>query len=291
MSSAFVEPVEDYSRLAGLDAAFSPDIEEVFDDERFEAGRALSILGVQVTDLKKARAIALLEQVIRQASARTRAIYIVNAHTLNLACEDEHYRWALNNAFRVFGDGTGVRWAARARGVRLHDNLVGTDLIPELFAATAGAGHRYFLLGATDETICRAAATAQARFPGWELAGCHHGYVQTSATAAAAIAQINDSQADLLLVGMGNPLQELWIHRHLKDLRVPLAIGVGGLFDHWAGNLQRAPRWVRALGYEWLQILLQQPHKWRRYVLGNPKFLYRMIRDLRRERFAEPATA
>src|SRR5690606_24428114 len=122
----------------------------------------------------------------------------------------------------------------------------------------------------------RAAATARVRFPGWIQAGCHHGYVQQPDEAAAAIAQINAAAPDVLLVGMGNPLQERWIHDHLDELRVPVAIGVGGLFDHWAGNLRRAPTWVRALGYEWVQLLLQQPHKWRRYLLGNPKFLYRM---------------
>jgi N-acetylglucosaminyldiphosphoundecaprenol N-acetyl-beta-D-mannosaminyltransferase len=80
----------------------------------------------------------------------------------------------------------------------------------------------------------------------------------------------------LLLVGMGNPLQEQWIDRNLTRLHVPLCMGTGGLFDHWAGNIKRAPRWVRRLGCEWLQLLLQQPHKWRRYLLGNPAFLYRM---------------
>ena len=75
---------------------------------------------------------------------------------------------------------------------------------------------------------------------------------------------------------MGNPLQEQWIHDHRAALRVPVSIGVGGLFDHWGGNLRRAPLWVRRLGFEWLQILLQQPgRKWRRYLLGNPKFLAR----------------
>ncbi len=58
-------------------------------------------------------------------------------------------------------------------------------------------------------------------------------------------------------------------------------MGIGGLFDHWGGNLKRAPKWVRYLGYEWLQILLQQPKKWRRYLLGNPKFLSRVWQQLK----------
>mgnify|MGYP003349334003 CR=1 FL=1 len=84
----------------------------------------------------------------------------------------------------------------------------------------------------------------------------------------------------LLLVGMGNPLQETWIDRWRERLGVPVAIGVGGLFDHWGGNLRRAAPWVRRLGIEWVQILLQQPgRKWRRYLVGNPLFLARALRD------------
>ncbi len=280
MNSPFAEidPTEELLTTSFDVANLSPAFEDVLDDEKFIAGRIVNILGVPVTDLPKAAAIELLHQAVALPGRLTRAIYIVNAHTLNLAAEDEHYRWALNSAFRVFGDGTGVRWAARAQGIRLYDNLVGTDLVPEFFTATAGEGYRYFLLGATADTIQRAAVTAQTRFPGWKLAGCHHGYVQEDSSAEEVIQKINDSGADVLLVGMGNPLQEMWIHRHLHELRIPLAIGVGGLFDHWAGNIQRAPKWVRKLGYEWLQLLLQQPHKWRRYLLGNPKFVYRMLR-------------
>jgi N-acetylglucosaminyldiphosphoundecaprenol N-acetyl-beta-D-mannosaminyltransferase len=169
------------------------------------------------------------------------------------------------------------------RGIRLRDNLVGTDLVPELFAATAGQGRRYYLVGADPDTIRRAAQTAQEQFPGWTLAGYHHGYIN-EAQSAAVVGRVNASGAEVLLVGMGNPLQERWIHRHEHALRVGVCIGVGGLFDHWAGNIRRAPRWVRWLGYEWVQLLLQQPKKWRRYLLGNPKFLLRITAAWRSDR-------
>jgi N-acetylglucosaminyldiphosphoundecaprenol N-acetyl-beta-D-mannosaminyltransferase len=239
------------------------------------AGRTLSVLGVRITDMSKRDAVARIDRLLAQRNGRTHSIFIVNAHTLNLATDDSTFRDVLNSAGTVFGDGTGVRWAARQRGIRLRDNLVGTDLVPELFAATAGQGRRYYLVGTDPDTIRRAAATAQQRFPGWTLAGYHHGYIN-DAQSAAVVERVNASGADVLLVGMGNPLQERWIHRHEHALRVPVAIGVGGLFDHWAGNIRRAPGWVRWLGYEWVQLLLQQPKKWRRYLLGNPKFLLRI---------------
>jgi N-acetylglucosaminyldiphosphoundecaprenol N-acetyl-beta-D-mannosaminyltransferase len=238
----------------------------------------VSILGVRILNASSIEAIRAIEPLFRRKPAQTNPVYIVNAHTLNLASESAEYRALLNDAYAVFADGTGTRWAARMRGVTLKDNLVGTDLIPKLFEVTSGRGLRYFLLGADARTIRLAANASQRMHPGWQLAGFHHGYVTADSDAAEVIEQINEARPNLLLVGMGNPLQEQWIHRYRHKLQVPVSIGVGGLFDHWGGNLKRAPRWVRQQGFEWLQLMMQQPGKWRRYLIGNPKFLLRTMR-------------
>ena len=112
-----------------------------------------SIFGVKVANLNKQTAIELLEDLVRSQQEDAKSIFIVNAHTLNLARKDKNYHRILNNAYKVLGDGTGVRWAARNRGVTVKANLVGTDLVPEFFAATAGQNYRYFLLGADADTI------------------------------------------------------------------------------------------------------------------------------------------
>jgi N-acetylglucosaminyldiphosphoundecaprenol N-acetyl-beta-D-mannosaminyltransferase len=243
-------------------------------------------MGVPVANLSADEAIDLIEPLFREQHLRTNAIYIVNAHSLNLAAESAHYRSVLNSAYRVLADGTGARWAAGMRGVRLKANLVGTDLIPELFRRTASRGYRYYMLGADARTIELAAQACAGMYPGWTLSGFHHGYLRDDVLTGKVIEEINAAGAHLLLVGMGNPLQELWIYRHRKRLRVPVSIGVGGLFDHWSGNLKRAPQWVRNQGFEWLQLMLQQPHKWRRYLLGNPKFLLRVMRSAASERIS-----
>jgi N-acetylglucosaminyldiphosphoundecaprenol N-acetyl-beta-D-mannosaminyltransferase len=239
----------------------------------------VSVLGVRIANCSRAEAIELLERVLCTTERGARSIFIANAHTLNLAAEDRRYLEVLNGAYRVFADGTGVRWAARLQGIRLKENLVGTDLIPELFLATAGRGFRYFLLGSDADTIRRAAAACAKANRGWDLAGFHQGYIATDELPAV-IAKINASRAHLLLVGMGNPIQEYWIHHHRHALDIPVCVGVGGLFDHWGGNLERAPLWIRGHGFEWLHILFQQPNKWRRYLVGNPRFLYRVLREL-----------
>lgn len=238
--------------------------------------KRLSVLDVPVTDASMDEALALLDAMVASEPPRSHSVYFVNAHTLNVAWEDAEYRNVLKRADRVFGDGTGVRWATRAlHHKQLRDNVNGTDLMPQWFQTRAGRGLRYYLLGNTPERIERAASFTQTTFPGWTLAGYHHGYLEEH-DHASVIDAINASGAHLLLVGMGNPKQEQWIDRHLSSLHVPVCMGVGGLFDYWSGDLERAPGWVRKVGYEWLHLLIRQPFKARRYLLGNPKFLMRV---------------
>lgn len=268
----------DYGEAATmtLDAPATLDVSHVAPAE----DRVISLLGVEITDVTRQRAVELLEEMIQHCDGRTRSVFFVNAHTLNLAAADEEYRRVLNAADHVFGDGTGVRWATRVQGTCVQDNLNGTDLTPALFRETAGRGYRYFLLGSNKETIRRAAEYAEEAFPGWIQAGYHHGYLAAAGPTARLIRQINRSRPDVLLVGMGNPIQERWIDAHRHRLKVPVCMGIGGLFDFWAGNVSRAPRWLRNLGHEWLWRLWQQPRdKANRYLLGNPLFLMRVVRD------------
>lgn len=241
-----------------------------------DGGRLFRVLGVDVIDDTFAGGIARLARVLASRPQRPRSLYFVNAHTLNCAAHDLGFRDVLAAADFVYGDGTGVRWAARLQGLRLQANLNGTDLIPALLAATAECGYSLYLVGGDAHAAQRAADRVQQEYPGWRLAGCHHGYLDERTTESV-VADINRRRPDLLLVGMGNPLQERWIHRHRERLDVALCVGVGALIDRWAGELVRAPAWLRRAGCEWLDILRRQPHKWRRYLLGNPLYLARVV--------------
>jgi N-acetylglucosaminyldiphosphoundecaprenol N-acetyl-beta-D-mannosaminyltransferase len=236
-----------------------------------------TVFGVPIVDLSMEDALALCIDTMRTSSRRAHSLYFVNAHTLNLAWDDPTYREVLSGADWVFGDGTGVRWAMRfLHGHRLRDNVNGTDLVPALLGRDLG--FRFFLLGASADAIERAAAHAREVFPGWQLVGHHHGYVPIDGCDAV-VEKINASRPHLLLVGMGNPKQERWIRAQRSRLAVPLCMGTGGLFDYWAGDLERAPAWLRRRGFEWLHLLLAQPRKFRRYVFGNPLFLIRLARE------------
>jgi N-acetylglucosaminyldiphosphoundecaprenol N-acetyl-beta-D-mannosaminyltransferase len=248
-------------------------------DCREATNPALSVLGVHIDNVTRREAIERIEEAIHRGKQRPISFFFVNAHTLNLAASDPSYREVLNGGDFVFADGTGVRWAARLQGARIRENMVGTDFTPLLFRETAGRGYSYFMLGSDDKTVATAAEYAREAFPGWKQAGYHHGYLSSGADNAAAIEAINAAEPDVLLVGMGNPIQEQWIRASLPRLSVSACLGIGGLFDYWAGNVSRAPQWLRRAGHEWLWRLYQQPVlKARRYLIGNPLFLLRVLR-------------
>ncbi len=240
-----------------------------------------AILGIRIQNVTRQQGIEAIEALIRRRCSRSASVFFVNAHTLNMAASDPSYRDVLNAGDYVFADGTGVRWAARLQGVRVLQNMVGTDFVPELFRETAGRGYSFFMLGADQQTVSAAVNYARYAFPGWNLAGYQHGFMTDD---AAVVEQINAAHPDVLLVGMGNPIQERWIHEHLPQLNVAACLGIGGLFDYWAGNVRRAPAWIRRLGHEWLWRLYEQPAlKARRYLIGNPLFMTRVLREFRRD--------
>lgn len=240
------------------------------------AGEEVRLLGVRFDRLSRAAVLETLESAFERREARK--VYIVNAHTLNLAWSDPEFRDVLNGADLLLNDGSGVQLASRLAGQSFPENLVGTDLAPQLCERAAARNVGVFLLGGRVGMAERAVARLRHLVPGLRICGSHHGYFG-EAEAGQVRELINRSGAGILLVAFGNPLQETWIHRNAPFLRCDLCIGVGGLVDHLGGRLTRAPLWMRRLGIEWVHILLGQPHKWRRYLIGNPLFLIRAIAD------------
>ncbi len=208
----------------------------------------------------------------------------VNPDCLNSAWENENYREVLQGAARVLPDGIGVHLGCRIQGTRLAANLNGTDMFPRLCKRAAENGASLFLLGARPGIAAAAAENMEKQIPGLRIAGTHHGYFDEQKTAEV-IAKVNGSGADILLVAMGAPRQELWLARHADELTAYVRMGVGGLFDFYSGRVQRAPVWVREIGMEWVWRILMEPRRmWRRYVIGNPVFLSRVWRESRGQR-------
>lgn len=236
----------------------------------------VTILGVGIDILSAKEAIVCIEGFI--ASKKPHLIFIANANTLNLGWRDQGYRKVLNSADLVLNDGAGVSWAAKRQGVSFKGNLVGTDFIPELCAATQDKAYSFFFLGAAPGVADLASRELKRRFPGIRVAGVAQGYLSKEEEEEL-VGRIRRAQPDILLVGMGNPLQEKWIYEHRQELNAPVMIGVGALFDYLSGSVPRAPQWMLRLGWEWVFRLAIEPRRlWRRYILGNPRFILRVLR-------------
>lgn len=211
---------------------------------------------------------------VARLRGRARVVHFANAHTLNLAWSDAHFRDVLARADVVLNDGIGLELYARMAGERFEGNFNGTDLVPALLAhASPEAPLRVFLFGGVPGRAEDAARALEARFPGVVVVGTRDGYAHDGAVEA-----INAASPDVLLVGMGNPIQEKWVDTVRHALDVGVAMGVGALIDFLSGKVSRAPRWVRAARLEWLYRLSREPKRlFRRYVLGNPAFLARAL--------------
>lgn len=232
-----------------------------------------TILDVPVGVTTVPEAVALLDNRIEDENPST--VIFANAHTLNQAMSNEQTLAALRRSI-VFNDGIGVDIASRLLfGKSFPENMNGTDFVPRYLESTRHR-LRIFLLGGVPGIAERAAEHLSKEVPQHQVVGCSHGYLSPRGTVEV-VEQIRHSQADLLLVAMGDPKQELWLTEHLPQTGCRLGIGVGALFDFMAGAVPRAPAWVQSLRLEWLYRMMQEPRRlWRRYLVGMPMFLLRV---------------
>lgn len=206
-----------------------------------------------------------------------RTVFYANAHVLNTALDEPDLRAAWQSADLVYADGVGVVWAARWLAGRKLEKLTGADWIGRLAAAAAPLGRRWFLLGGKPGVAELAGLRLAEAFPGLQIAGTYYGFFPESETPVV-MKRIGAARPDLLFVGLGTPRQELWLSLNRGKIEAPLGWAVGALFDYLAGSERRVPPWMNRLGLEWLFRLWNDPrHKWRRYLLGNPIFIWRVL--------------
>jgi exopolysaccharide biosynthesis WecB/TagA/CpsF family protein len=248
---------------------------------------SVDLLGVSVTSGSSADVLAQIER--RMDAADALFVAFANANTLNLASTNADYRHVLSEADLVLNDGIGVALGARMMNRRFPENLNGTDFLPSVLQLAASRGWTVFLLGGAAGTAEMAAANLCQRIAELRIAGVHHGYL-TAESNADLVAAIRASGARVVLAGMGNPAQEFWLASNLEASGAQLGIGVGAFLDFAAGRVARAPLWMRRGRLEWVWRLMVEPRRlWRRYLVGNPLFLFRAARHARRARYRPAA--
>jgi exopolysaccharide biosynthesis WecB/TagA/CpsF family protein len=235
----------------------------------------IELLGVPFARLTPEQAVDAAEELFRRQQPAW--IAVENVHAVNLALSDRSHLGVLRSADLVLNDGKGVMLGARLLGRSFPADLNGNFFTPLLLDRAAGRGWRTFLLGAAPGVVERAADRLRARHPGLVIAGTRDGFIAPDEHDRVC-AGIRASRAELLLIGIGMPRQERWAHEHLRDTGVRLASTVGAFFDFQTGTVPRAPAWLNSVGLEWVHRLALEPRRlWRRYLLGNPIFVLRVL--------------
>ncbi len=240
------------------------------------------ILGLPVDAITMEGTVAEVAAAI--ADGRRCRVLVTNANKAWLASREPRLRQALEAAELVVPEFATV-WAAGVLGRGGIVQVGGITLMKRLLPEAVGRGWSCYFLGARAAVVGAMVARLRAELPDLPVAGWHHGYLDDG-SAAHLQGELRRLCPDLLFVAMGSPLQEYFIDALPADA-VKVAVGVGGSFDVLAGLKNDAPPWLRGSGFEWVYRLAQDPRRlWRRYLVTNPWFVARVLR----ERWAERAS-
>jgi N-acetylglucosaminyldiphosphoundecaprenol N-acetyl-beta-D-mannosaminyltransferase len=243
--------------------------------------KTIEILGVNIDTLSMKESI---EKILRFLNEdRAHSVYTPNSEIIMEALRDPHFREILNRGDMVTADGAGVVLAARILGLPLPQKVSGIDLVRELLPVAAKNGIPFYLLGGRPGVAQDAAKNLMQAYPGLDIRGYSHGYF-TPDKEKELIEEINRSGANIVIVAMGAPRQEKWIHKNLSVLKPRVCMGAGGTLDVFAGRTKLAPECIRRWGLEWLYRLCKEPWRYKR-MLSLPLFIFRVIAERIRSLF------
>lgn len=208
-----------------------------------------------------------------------KAFFYVNAYCLVLASQNQKYKEILNRASIVYSGGIGPILASKILGRPIKERTPTPDFIDFIFESLQKNNQSIYLLGSTRESVKKAAGKINNKFPKLIISGYHSGYFSKTEEEEI-IKEINRLKPTIIFVGMGPPMQELWIERNMDRLNAKVFWGVGAMFDVISGKLPRAPKWIQNLELEWFYRMLQEPKRlWQRYTLGILRFVYITLKD------------
>ncbi|MDT7953399.1 MAG: WecB/TagA/CpsF family glycosyltransferase [Acetobacteraceae bacterium] len=256
--------------------------------DRVRCDRIMRLLGVKLHDISIDR---LLDVIVESVEARDRLLVVnANAHLINLARREPRLVDLFERADVAFCDGAGVQFALKLQTGRRPARHTPPQWILPLGKRLAARDATVFWLGGDADVVVQA-AEAFTKATGMRSVGEHHGFFDLTAGSAESDAvadMINRVKPDLLLVNLGMPRQELWLHDNWNRLQVTVALTGGALVDHVAGRVRRPPIWIADLGLEWLVRLAIEPSRlWQRYLIGLPIFGTHVLLSLVRGRGTE----
>lgn len=235
----------------------------------------VNILGVPIAGMTKDEVLEWIRIMVEQR--KPRHVVTANAEIIYKAYREEEFFKLLDKADLITPDGSGVMGAARLLGKHLPQRVTGIDLAQEIFRVGEEKKWSLYFLGAGPEVVKKAVLNTLSLHNHLNIVGYHHGYFSQQENDQV-VSKIKQAKPDILLVALGAPKQELFIQEHLKDMQVPVSIGVGGTFDVLAGTAKRAPVVMQNLGLEWLYRLTKEPKRYKR-MLALPKFVGAVLKS------------
>lgn len=222
---------------------------------------------------------------------RSHVVHFLAAHPTVVARGDADYRTILNRGDLNLPDGLPVAWTLHLLGYEA-DQITGTEGFRLLCEWGCGHSVRHFLYGATPHLLGDLRVRLERDYPGIAIAGAISPPFRPMSDDELRrdADRIRASAADFVWVGLGAPKQDL-VGERLRELETaPVILCVGAAFDFLAGVKRRAPRWMQKTGLEWLFRLGSEPRRlWRRYLLGNPQFVFGVVSDVAHRRTAASA--
>ncbi len=202
-------------------------------------------------------------------------VCVANVHMTMEAFDSAEFGQVVNGADMVTPDGAPLVWALKGMGVRDASQVRGADLVMHVVEKAAREGVPVGLYGGTTDSLEAFVRLMKARFPAVRVV-CQIAppfRPLTPEEDEAVTREIVASGAGVLFVGIGCPKQEKWMAAHKG--RIPaVMLGVGAAFDFHTGQVRPAPRWMQAMGMEWVFRLLMEPRRlWKRYAKHNPRFV------------------
>lgn len=237
-----------------------------------------NIFGIPVSTLSQTETIKVFPELIKRYKREKQAQYIATLnmdflsncfHTFSLKVKNYELYETLKNADLVTADGMPIVWFGKINNAKIHERVTGADMVFDVARYASLLGHKVFYIGESTHLCRNAHNKLKSMYPRLKSAGYAAPMVSSDGEVLdddELIDKINNSGAKILLLGLGNPKQEMFFRRYKDQLQVPISIGIGGTYNFVTGQVNRAPKLVQTMGMEWLYRLFREPSKlWKRY--------------------------
>ena len=222
----------------------------------------IKFLNTHVDNLTMNEALNVVDELVTQRTPS----YVVTPNLDHIVTieTDSEFAEIYENANLIVADGKPLIWISKILKTPIKEKISGSDFFPKICELAAYKGYSIYILGAAEGVGKKAAENLKNKYPDLKIAGTYSpafGFEEDNRELQKIREKILKAKPDILAVSLGSPKGEKFIYRHLKEYDVPLSISIGATIDFEAGKIKRAPKWISAIGFEWLFRITQDPKR------------------------------